>query len=121
MRAGSVLAVLEIPELQSQITRKELEIAETEASLRLLHCGTRPEILAEQLEKIARATQWRDLAKHDLELARKSFQSEISAFKFRVERANNDLSYRTTIVGQAKQLYERAGWPANNCFPYNVR
>ncbi len=106
---GEVIARLEVPELTSQIVRKNLEIEESQARLRQLQCGTRPEALAEQKAKIERATYWRDLAKQDLERARHSLQAELAAFEYRIQRAETDLEYRTTIKQQAQQLYEKGG------------
>ena len=53
--AGALVARFEIPDLASQIARKTAEIRESEADLRRLEAGSRPEELAEQREKITRA------------------------------------------------------------------
>jgi hypothetical protein len=53
--AGAQVARFEIPDLASQIARKTAEIRESEANLRRLEAGPRPEELAEQREKVKRA------------------------------------------------------------------
>ncbi len=107
--AGVAVARIEVPELASQIARKKLEIAESEAILRKLRCGPRPEAMIEQKARIDRATNWRDLAQSDLVKANEQLTSELDAFRFRIEQGDTDVKYRTTVWTQAKSLYDRGG------------
>ena len=81
MSADSLLTVIEVPELTSNIARKRAEIAESEAILRRLKCGPRQEEMDDQKERIKRATAWRDLAKSDLEKASQSFEQEMASLE----------------------------------------
>ena len=105
----AVIARIEVPELTSQIARKQLEISETEAVLRKLRCGPRPEIMLEQKERVARASEWRDLAKQDLKKADQRLLAEFAAFESRLDKAKTELRYRTTIWKQARQLHDKGG------------
>lgn len=107
--AGSVLARIEVPELESQISRKEAELNETAANLRRLQAGARPEEIAEQEKRVERAVAWRDLAQHDLGRAQQGLFEELAQFDLRIAQAHTELDYRTTIFQQAKQLYEKGG------------
>ena len=107
--AGALLAKIEVPELASQLQRKKLEIVESEAKLKQLQAGTRPEAIREIQAKIERATVWWDRAERDLEQARQSFAAELQAFDFRIEQAETELRYHTTIKEQAAGLHKRGG------------
>ena len=76
--AGTVLARIAVPELESQITRKQAEIHECEANLRRLEAGPRPEEIAEQRDRVQRAEAWRDLGRRDLEQTRRGFEEELT-------------------------------------------
>src|SRR5262249_10890726 len=67
---GTLVARLEVPDLESRVARKQAEVAEARARLRLLQAGPRPEEVAEQRQRVARARSWRDLAGQDLARAR---------------------------------------------------
>jgi len=104
-----VLARIEVPELESQISRKELEILEAEANLRRLQAGPRAEEIAEQRERVKRSESWRNLAEHDLKCARQALVEGISQLDLRIGQADNELQYCKAVFQQAKQLYEKGG------------
>ncbi len=107
--AGAVLARMAVPELESQITRKQAEIRESEANLRRLEAGPRPEEVTAQRARVSRAEAWRDLGKRDLEHARCSLMEELTKLSLRIEQARTELEYRETIFQQAQQLFEKGG------------
>ncbi len=115
---GTMIARLEVPELSSQISRQKLEIAESEAKLRQLVCGPRPELMAEQEQKIERARMWRDLAESDLTQAQVSFQAELEALGYRISEAEAQLEYRTIMLKQANQLFQKGGLAGQQLLSY---
>lgn len=109
VEAGDVLARLEVPELVSELARKEAEIHEVEALLRRLTVGPRAEELAEQRERLARAAIWRDLASQDLKRATAGYHEELAGLEQRISQGQSELEYRQAVFQQAKQLYEKGG------------
>src|SRR4029453_5568631 len=105
---GAVVARLEVPDLISRIAQKDAEEHESQAKLKMLEMGTRPEELSDQRERVTRAKAWRDLAQQDLnrnqqvlaeDLERLDKQSAACRVEFEVaqeahQRAKNLLSRR---------------------------
>src|SRR5204862_349914 len=60
---GAVVAVLEVPDLDSRLAQKRAEVRGIEANLRKLESGSRPEEIREQRGRVERGRLWRDLAK----------------------------------------------------------
>jgi putative peptide zinc metalloprotease protein len=116
--SGSLLAVIEVPELTSNIARKRAEIAESEAILRRLKCGPRQEEIDDQKERIKRATTWRDLAKSDLEKARISFAQEVASLELSIEKATGQLEYQGEILEQMQSLHDRGGLAGQQLLSY---
>ncbi len=116
--ADSVLTVIEVPELISNIARKRAEIAESEAILRRLKCGPRQEEMDDQKEKIKRATAWKDLASSDLEKARESFQQEMASLELSIEKANGQCEYETVILEKMQTLHDRGGLAGHQLLSY---
>jgi len=106
---GYTMFHLEVPELTSQISRKEAEIRETQATLTRLEAGTRPEELQQQREKVARSIAWNKLGLSDLKRAQQAFEASMKQLSLRIEQAQRDVAYHTSLHEQAKQLYERGG------------
>src|SRR5262249_50805056 len=75
--AGAVVAYLEVPDLTSRRKQKRAQIRETQAQLRLLEIGPRPEKVLEQRHRVERAEKWRDLAEQDLRRARTALQKDV--------------------------------------------
>ncbi|GAA5506658.1 hypothetical protein Rcae01_02111 [Novipirellula caenicola] len=107
--ADSLLAMIEVPELISNIARKKAEIAESEALLRRLNCGPRVEQIRDQQERIERAKHWKELAESDLKRARQSLVQELAALELTVQRANAQVKYRSEILAQMQSLHDRGG------------
>src|SRR5262249_18052884 len=63
---GEVLARLEVPDLESRLAQKCAEVSEVQARLKLLRIGPRPEEVAEQRQRAARAKAWRELGEQEL-------------------------------------------------------
>jgi multidrug efflux pump subunit AcrA (membrane-fusion protein) len=84
---GDVIARLEIPELDSRIGRQRAELAAAEAELELLREGTRPETIADQKQRIARAGVWRAAADADLLRQKAALGAELNALQAKVAAA----------------------------------
>jgi multidrug efflux pump subunit AcrA (membrane-fusion protein) len=106
VRQGDVIATLQVPDLSSQIVRKEAEIRESEAQLRKLRMGPRPEEIAEQKHKVARAKAWRDLAERDLERARLAHEQELVRLDLEIKQFKTELEYEQVSLTNVERLYK---------------
>ncbi len=106
---NSLLAMIEVPELISNIARKKSEIAESEAMLRRLNCGPRQEEIDDQKERIERARHWKELAESDLVKSRLSLKQELETLDLSVQRAKAQADYRSEILKQMQALHDRGG------------
>jgi len=91
---GEPVAVLEIPDLTSRIARADANLRESEARLRLLEVGTRPEEITELQSRVARARAWRESAANGLQRA--------------VRVQDEDLTRLTQAAAERKAELERA-------------
>jgi putative peptide zinc metalloprotease protein len=107
--AGALVARFEIPDLASQIARKTAEIRESEADLRRLEAGPRPEELAEQREKVKRAEKWRDIAETDLDRSQRSLAEEIQRLELRIAQSRSEFDFRNELFVAAEGLHKRGG------------
>ena len=115
---GQRLALIEVPELTSQIARKKAEMAEVTAILKRLNAGPRPEEVKEQQQRVVRAIDWRDLAAQDLQRARNSYEEELATLDIRIEQARNEVVYHEAILRQARQLHDRGGLPGRQLLAF---
>jgi putative peptide zinc metalloprotease protein len=90
---GSVIAHLEIPDLDSKVKQKEAEWDEANQQLARLNAPRYLEI-QEQDARVGRAKKYFELAQKDLENAQKAFQSELSKLDLQVQQytAERDLA-----------------------------
>ena len=58
---GTIIVVLDVPDLSSKISEKEAEVNEARAKLRLAEVGPRKEEVQEQRQKVVRAKSLQDL------------------------------------------------------------
>jgi multidrug efflux pump subunit AcrA (membrane-fusion protein) len=98
---GAPVARLEIPDLDSRKAQKDAEVREAQARLSLLEEGTRPQELAEQRKRVARARAWRDLAQKDLTHARSAMDEELS-------RLDRQIAQYRFEYDAARDAYQRA-------------
>ena len=109
VEAGGLVVRMEVPELLSQITRKEAELNESEAQLRRLLAGRRPEEINEQRARVTRAIAWCDQGENDLRQARLALQEDLARLELRITRARGDFEYCGIIFNQAQGLFEKGG------------
>jgi multidrug efflux pump subunit AcrA (membrane-fusion protein) len=104
---GELVARLDVPDLASRLAQKQAEIKETQARLRLLEIGPRPEEVAEQRLRVARMTNWRDLAEKDLSNALKALKEELTRLDKVVAQASAELNAARDAHERAQQLWNR--------------
>jgi putative peptide zinc metalloprotease protein len=100
--AGAVVAWLEIPDLESRLAQSKAAIRESQAKLRLLEVGPRPEELREQRYRVERAKEWSDLAEKDLDRARKALAEDL-------KRLDEDITQRRIEEKHAREVLARRG------------
>jgi multidrug efflux pump subunit AcrA (membrane-fusion protein) len=98
---GTLVALLEVPDLDSRLAQKRAELREAQAKLRLLEIGPRPEEVHEQRYRVERMKVWRDLAEKDLAHARQALKEELSRLDKQVAQCEAELT-------AARDAYERA-------------
>lgn len=98
---GRTVIRMQIPDLESRIAQKTAEVEESQARLRLLVAGARPEEIAEQRERARRAQEWRDLAEEDLQHARAALTADLA-------RLDHALAQSQAELEAAQKRFERA-------------
>jgi multidrug efflux pump subunit AcrA (membrane-fusion protein) len=104
LEAGSVLAVLDVPELASRTEQKQAEVREARARLRLLEVGPRPEEVAQQRRRVERAAAWRDLAVQHLSGARLALQADLERLDGRIAQHRAELEYAADNLARVRGL-----------------
>lgn len=105
--ASAVVARLNVPDLDSQISRKRAEIDESTANLKKLEAGPRPEEIAEQRQRVVRLEHWRDLAQQDLTRAKQSLTLDLERYAQQAEQARAELDFASQSLAQAEQLFAK--------------
>jgi putative peptide zinc metalloprotease protein len=98
---GQCAIRLHIPDLDSRCAQKQAETRESEARLKLLETGSRPEELAQQRQRAQRALGWRDLATEDLRHARDALVADLLRLEHGAAKARAELE-------AARQRFQRA-------------
>jgi putative peptide zinc metalloprotease protein len=104
---GTVVARLEVPDLESRLARKQAERKEVEAKLHLLQVGARPEEVAEQRLRVGRARGWRDLARQDLTRTRRALAEDLDQLDKQVAARRAELEAARDSHQRAKTLVRR--------------
>jgi multidrug efflux pump subunit AcrA (membrane-fusion protein) len=102
--AGMVVAQMEVPDLASRIAQKQAEVRETQARLRLLEAGPRPEAVAEQRSRVERAGAWRDLAGQDLRRAQQTLQEDLTRLDDQIDQHRAELEFARSVLARARRL-----------------
>jgi putative peptide zinc metalloprotease protein len=89
--SGQCVVRLAIPDLETRIAQKEAEVHESQACLRLLEHGARPEEIAEQRLRVQRGRQWRDQAGEDLQHAREVLAADLARLDHALEESRAEL------------------------------
>jgi multidrug efflux pump subunit AcrA (membrane-fusion protein) len=102
--AGTLVALLEVPDLVSRLSQKEAELDEAAAKLRLLEAGTRYEELTEQRRRVDRARAWRDLAGCDLERTRKAHNEDLARLEKQAAAGAAELEQARLALQRTRKL-----------------
>jgi putative peptide zinc metalloprotease protein len=104
IREGELVARLEIPDLASRISQKRAEVREAQARLQLLLAGARSEQLYEQQQKVQRAAAWRDLARDDVDHARKALQADLARLTKQIEQHTAEWEFAVLTLSLTNKL-----------------
>lgn len=102
--AGSVLAVIEVPDLESKLLQKRAEIREDEAKLALLEAGTRNEEKSEQRKRVERLQRWRDQGAEDLERSRKILAADLNRLDAQIAQSHKEIEFAEGSRERARKL-----------------
>jgi putative peptide zinc metalloprotease protein len=104
---GELIVRMEVPDLATQINQKNAELRESQAKLRKLEAGTRPEEIVEQKLRVQRAVQWRDMAGQDLARAKQALAEEFLRIDQQIAQFRTELDYATQALAQSEMLYNK--------------
>jgi multidrug resistance efflux pump len=107
LAADAVLGRFDIPDLESLISQKQSQQRESEANLRRLTAGPRPEEVREQTLKVDRARAWSALGEQDLARARLALTEELARADQQIAAARAEAEFAAASLRQAEQLYQR--------------
>ena len=105
--AGMLIARLEMPDLASLTVQKQAEIRESQANLRRLEAGSRPEEVAEARSRVERAVAWVEVAKTDLARGRHTMNQELAHLDEQIQQLSMELEYARTTLAQSEKLYTK--------------
>lgn len=104
---GTAIARINIPDLAVNRTKKLAEIRESEANLRRLLAGSRPEEISEQRHRVARGEAWCALGTKDLARSGKAFQEELNRLDRKIAQHVAELEYSRQSLLNAEQLHQQ--------------
>ena len=106
VQKGTPLLQLESPDLESQIKVKRSELDETEAVLRKLKAGQRPEEILAQEERIRRSEDWCELGRNELARARRRLEQELIGLDQRVSQAEVESRSAEIVYEESAKLHK---------------
>jgi multidrug efflux pump subunit AcrA (membrane-fusion protein) len=112
---GAEVIRLEIPDLSSRLAQKRAEVRESQAKLRLLVRGPRPEEIAQQRRRVERGTAWRDLARQDLARAKRTLKEERTRLEKQVVKCRAELEYAEDVRERCQKLLTRHAVSTEEC------
>jgi multidrug efflux pump subunit AcrA (membrane-fusion protein) len=101
---GALVVRLDVPDLASRIAQKRSEVREVQAKLRLLETGPRYEEIFQQRCRVERAEHWRDLARQDLERARKALTEDLKRLAEQIVQYHAELDNAQKALTRAEQM-----------------
>ncbi|HMB07025.1 MAG TPA: HlyD family efflux transporter periplasmic adaptor subunit, partial [Isosphaeraceae bacterium] len=104
---GALLARMEVPDLENRLEQARASVRESQARLRLLEIGPRPEEVEEQRHRVARAEAWRDLARTDLQRKGQALRAELERLEGQVAQARAEIDYAAGVLTRDTRLQGR--------------
>jgi multidrug resistance efflux pump len=112
--SGGLIARLEIPDLDARIANNSAGTRESEAKLRLLEIGTRPDEIEQQRLRVERAGEWRNLAQASLKNQRQALVEELSRLDKKIEQTQAAASFAQESFVRAGLLFKQRILPEEN-------
>ncbi|MFT5525443.1 MAG: putative peptide zinc metalloprotease protein [Pirellulaceae bacterium] len=106
VKAGDVLLSLHAPDLQTAIDIKEAELRQSQAMLRKLTLGPRPEEIREQEKRVQRLESYLALGKAEYERAENAHQHELRSVMFRTEQLKSEMAFAINAYKHSMNLYK---------------
>lgn len=104
IEAGEVLVELHAPELATQISGKQYELEQSQATLSKLETGARPEELAMLAEKARLLSDWCRLGETELETAKAALESQLASLGERVEQVRLQIQLAEDVLKKSEDL-----------------
>lgn len=104
VEAGEILVELHAPELATQISGKQYELEQSQATLAKLEAGARPEELAMLAEKVRLLTDWCQLGETELETAKSALTSQLASLGERVEQVHLQIQLAEEVLKKSEDL-----------------
>ncbi|QDS98882.1 efflux RND transporter periplasmic adaptor subunit [Adhaeretor mobilis] len=105
VEAGAVIAHIEIPDLEMNLTKKHAEIRESKANLRRLQVGPRPEEVAEQRSRVERVVNWVKLGNQDLNSAQRAYEEEIIQIEHEILQHEAEVEFGELSLSHSEKLH----------------
>lgn len=102
---GTIIARIDIPDLEVNLTKKLAEISESKANLRRLEAGPRPEEVTEQRHRVERGENWIALGKNDLESAKKVFDQDVLQLQQQILQNEAEIKFGKLALDHAERLH----------------
>lgn len=102
---GQILFELRSSDLMTSLATKEAELRESEANLRKLTLGSRPEEVSAQKLKIQRIESWCELGRAEIEQARVKLEQELLVLDQKIAEAQVELDSTREEFKQSEELY----------------
>jgi multidrug efflux pump subunit AcrA (membrane-fusion protein) len=110
LEPGALIAQIEIPDLEMSLRKKQAELKETQARLKMLEAGPRREEIEEQRQRVVRYERWCDLAKQNLEQAREALAQDLIRLDRQIKQYEAEVTYARRICEQSKMLFEKGAF-----------
>jgi putative peptide zinc metalloprotease protein len=105
VKKGTPLVELESSDLENQISVKRSELTESEAVLRKLQAGQRPEEITDHRERVKRLESWCELGRIELVRATSQLEQELISLDQKIAQAEAELQSAQVAFQQSEQLY----------------
>lgn len=102
---GQLLARVEIPDLEVRRQRVAADLRESQANLRRLQTGPRPEEVEEQRSRVARGLAWCELGQRDLESAQNAFAEEAERLRHMIAQYEAELEFQSQSLRRVERLF----------------
>ena len=107
VEANAPLVRLESTDLHNQIAVKQSELQESDAILRKLRAGPRPEEVNDQLARTQRLRDWVEMGQQELDRAKRRLEQELVGLEQRIAQTQAELRFGKASLEQSYALYRQ--------------